>query len=149
LIKQQTSDGIKTVARIRCVVDGGVKRVIRIRQVNAALGLDVIFNDVPSFSVAVTPSEPAFSTIENPTIQGNVTAVVTGGMAPFSYAWTVLSSTYSTTITNPSSATATLRQTGVISGDSGTAEIRLVANESGGQSSTIEFTATFTNFGIA
>lgn len=148
-LKIETESGLKDVVRLFAVSQGRDRRVLRLSRVKSDLTLEPFYSDLPTLLAGVSPSELSFSSNENSTVSGVAQATVTGGMAPFTYLWVVISSTYPTTITSPTSATVTLRQTGVISGDSGSAEIQLTVQDSTGQSSIVNVIASFTNFGIA
>ena len=128
-------------------MEGGVKRVLRANRVKSDLSLEVFYNDVPTLSVSISPA--SFTSSGNTTVEGVVTFTPSGGLSPYTYLCTVLSSSHSTAVINPTSAIVTLRQTGVGSDVTGTANMRVVVGDISGQSITADFVAEFTNFGVS
>jgi len=128
-------------------VAGGDKRVLRLSRVKADLSGEVFYNDVPTLAVIV--SDASFFSSGNSTVEGNVTFTATGGMPPYTYLCTVLSSSHPTGVINPTTASPTLRQTGVGSDVTGAANMRVVVGDNSGQSLTVDFVAEFTNVGTS
>lgn len=148
-IRRETADGLKTVARIRRVTAGGTTRILRMGRVKADLTVETFYNDVPTLSVTISPNPASFTTTGNTTVQGSLTATITGGMAPFTYAWSVVSSTKPTAFTSPSLSTTLARQTGVVADETGTAELKVEVSDRAGQAANSTVSAEFTNVGIA
>ena len=146
-LKVETPAGLKEISRLRVVVTGGEKRVLRLSRVKADLSVEAFYNDVPTLSVSISPA--SFTSSGNTTVDGVVTFTPSGGLSPYTYLCTVLSSSHSTAVINPTSAIVTLRQTGVASDVTGTANMRVVVGDNSGQSVTTDFLADFTNFGTS
>ena len=146
-IRVETPTGLKEISRLRVVVTGGEKRVLRLSRVKADLSLEAFYNDVPTLSVSISPA--SFTSSGNTTVEGVVTFTPSGGIAPYTYLCTVLSSSHSTAVLNPTTASPTLRQTGVGSDVTGTANMRVAVSDNSGQSITSDFVAEFTNFGTS
>jgi hypothetical protein len=72
---------------------------------------------------------------------GPSTAVVTGGLGPFSYLWEITSG--SATINSPTSAVTTFTKAVVMNNPSVTAQARLTVTDAQGKTATHTITATF------
>lgn len=124
----------------------GLKRVLRIRK-NTASGLVEVFNDVPTLAGTALPAR--FRSFGSTTVEGTAGFAITGGMLPYGYLTAVLSSSLPTAVIAETTASPTLRQTGVASETTGTANMQTVVSDNSGQSVTINFTAEFTNVGTS
>jgi hypothetical protein len=148
-IRVNTSDGLKLVSRLRFVKSGRLSRVLRVSRVKDDLSLEPVFNGVPSLAVVISPNPASFSSTASPTVEGSVSSSVTGGMPPFSYAWSIFSSTRPTAITSPITSSTNLRQTGLAADETGYAVVKIDVSDASGQAATSSVDVDFTNFGVS
>lgn len=146
-LKVETSSGLKQISRLRAVITGGDRRVLRLSRVKADLSLETFFNDVPTLAATALPA--SFRATNNTTVEGVAGFAVTGGILPFTYLTTVISSSLPTAVLNEATASPTLRQTGVAIDTTGTANMSTLITDNSGQTATVAFTATFRNVGIS
>ncbi len=136
----------KDVAAVKVNVDGTWRTVTKIRVNVAGTWKDAgtfvgpLSLDIPSSSVSGT----SFGT--NPVRTDNVLATVTGGLGPFTYAWTRLSGSGSATA--PTFAVTRLQDT-VDDYDTTSGVFRCTVTDSLGATAYDDVSATFTNYGSA
>jgi hypothetical protein len=102
---------------------------------------------IASFIQPLTLSVPATrnNDAESSTVTVHVPATPSGGLGPFTYAWTVLSFANATTVTlSPaSSATTNVTATGVSQSTPATASVRCVCTDSLGSTASATASCTF------
>ena len=108
-----------------------------------------IITFVPAMTLAISPSSAlASSTSARMSTAANSVATPTGGQAPYTYAWTLLSSDdlSSIVITSPSSSSTKFTATVTTgAGTSGTATFRCTCTDALGTTATDDVTATFSH----
>lgn len=152
-IKVRTASGASGINSIRVKGATSTKRAARIK-LRTGLGtgdLDQVFTGVDALTVGFDPVPADFVSFENTTVSGSITANVSGGLAPFSYSWTVLSFSESSTptLTAPIFATTTVIQTGVAPEALETATLQVVVNDSAGQTATGTVDVSFTHISFS
>ena len=140
---------LRTIKRMR-FMDAGALRSIKTLKVmdNGTLRLVATFADALSAVVnpsRVTGTVTASSGAPSASVPtGLANAVVTGGLAPFSYAWSLLSTDGATpSITNPTSASTRFTCT-VPNNETVNASFRVTVTDSTGATTTADCTAGFT-----
>lgn len=104
-----------------------------------------IANFVPPLSVSISPPDAlGFVSSSKPAraVTNPVTATPTGGKAPFTYVWSLLSG--ATTITSPTNASTTFSQV-VASGGSASATARVTVTDALGSTATADVSISFEN----
>lgn len=152
-IKVRTASGASGINSIRVKGATSTKRAARIK-LRTGLGtgdLDQVFTGVDALTVGFDSPFNDFSSFENTTVSGSVGAVPSGGLAPFSYTWSVVtfSAGASPAFTAPSSATTTVIQTGVAPEALETATLQVVVNDSAGQTATGTVDVSFTHISFS
>lgn len=106
-----------------------------------------IANFVPPLSVSISPDAQGLASSNKPTrvVTNAVTATPTGGKAPFSYVWSLLSG--SPTITSPTNASTTFSQV-VAPGGSASATARVTVTDALGSTATADVSISFENGGV-
>lgn len=110
-------------------------------------GVDRVFYDTAgtaSFSASPDHSH-RFGTGNGSATSNAVVITATGGTAPYSYAWTIITYTNGTspTVGSPASATTTFTQTNLAAGDVDTATFRCTVTDSASNSTTVDVDASF------
>lgn len=135
-------------ADTRRVYQGGAWRTVRKAWVYASGSWRQYFIGADPMSAVVSPDE-IFATSSMSTTVGSTaaTAVVTGGLAPFTYVWSVVSfdAGVSPTITNSTAASTAFVQTGVAASDTNTATFRVTVTDSAAQTDFADVVVYFTN----
>lgn len=136
--------------RIR-VYQGGAWRLVKRAYVYASGAWRQFYTGVDALTVGFESPFNDFSSVENTTVSGSVGAVPSGGLAPFSYTWSVFtfSAGATPTLTAPSSATTTVIQTGVAPEALETATLQVVVNDSAGQTATGTVDVSFTHISFS
>lgn len=146
-IKVVTETGTKVVNSIRMMTaPGTVKRVRRIRIMDTGDVLRTIFTGFDPITATISPSLLFAFSFNNSTVSGTATVSVTGGVAPFTYSWTIISNSgVLPTIVGATAASPTFTQTGVFVETSETAEFRVSITDAIGQTATVDLSAEFYN----
>ena len=146
-IKVVTETGTKVVNSIRMMTaPGTVKRVRRIRIMDTGDVLRTIFAGFDPITATISPSSFFVAEENQSTISENATAIVTGGVAPYTYIWSVVSNSGTLpVITSPATASPTFTQYDVASGETETAVFRVSVTDAIGQSATADLPAQFNN----
>jgi hypothetical protein len=99
-------------------------------------------------TVSISPS-PVSGSGSGAVVQTpSVTATPSGGLAPYTYSWSVVSSVGSAHIASPATASTILSMTGLSVGDnSGSAQFRCTVTDSLGATASATVNATFTYTG--
>lgn len=152
-IKVHSASGVKGVNSIRVRGATGTQRAARIK-IRTGLGvgaLDQVFTGVAPMSVAPASGFYDFSAFENPTVTGTVAAAVSGGLAPFTYSWSVIAfdGPSSPSFSASTAATTNITQTGLAPNQLATVTLQVVVTDSTGQTASVQFLAYFTNFNFA
>ena len=146
-VKIRTSSGASGINSIRVREALTTKRAARIKfRTGLGVGdLDQVFTGVAPLSIIFDPASADFVSFEDTTVSGSITANVSGGLAPFSYSWSVLSfsAAATPTLTAPIFATTTVIQTGVAPEALETATLQVVVNDSAGQTATATVPVSF------
>lgn len=146
-IKIRTGSGTSGIRSIRVREALNTKRAARVK-LRTGLGvgdLDQVFTGVDPLAITFDPASADFVSFEDTTVSGSITANVSGGLAPFSYSWSVLSfsAAATPTLTAPIFATTTVIQTGVAPEALETATLQVVVNDSAGQTATATVPVSF------
>lgn len=136
-------------ADTRRVYQGGIWKTVKKAWVYASGDWRLYFIGAIPMTVSISPPLLELETSGVSTISGSATAVVAGGIGPYTYSWTVLtfSAPATPTIANATSATATFTQTGVSSSSPRTATFRVNATDSTGQTVSADIEVFFINLG--
>lgn len=152
-IKVRSDTGVKGVNSVRLRGATATQRAARIKfRTGLGVGdLDQIYTGVSPISVTVTPEVRNFFSNNNTTVSGNLTAMPSGGLAPFTYIWSVVSFDAASppTFGTSTSASTSVTQTGVIASDTNAATLQVVVTDSAGQTGSATVPATFTNINFA
>ena len=146
-IKIRTAAGLMSIKSIR-VNDGvSTRRVVKIK-VRTALGaggLNQVYIGVLPITLSFSPPDIDATGTNGPTVTATAIAIVAGGLAPFTYAWSVVSfsAAATPTITGTAIANPTFTQTGVPLFGSQSAVFRVVINDNTGQTATADLAAIF------
>ena len=135
-------------ADTRRVYQGGAWRTVKKAWVYASGSWRQYFIGADAMSAAVSPDEIFATSSMNTTVGSSAaTAVVTGGLAPFTYAWTVISfdAGVSPSITSSTAASTSFVQTGVAASDTHTATFRVTVTDSAAQTDFADVVVSFTN----
>jgi hypothetical protein len=102
---------------------------------------------VDPFTITFEPSSLFASSFSNRTVTGSVSTIVSGGLAPFTYSWTVVSFTapVSPLVASPTLAATNLTQTGVQPDSFEDAVFRVSVTDTVGQTGTADLPASFFN----
>lgn len=146
-IKVRTASGASGINSIRVKGATSTKRAARIK-LRTGLGtgdLDQVFTGVDPLAITFDPVSADFVSFEDTTVSGSITANVSGGLAPFTYSWSVTaySAGAAPAFTAPIFATTTVIQTGVAPEAMETATLQVVVNDSAGQTATATVPASF------
>lgn len=146
-IKVVTETGTKVVNSIRMMTaPDTVKRVRRIRIMDTGDVLRTIFTGFDSITAIISPAPLVAFSFNNSTVSDTATAIVTGGVAPFTYSWTVVSNSgVIPTIAGATTASPTFTQTGVFVETFETAVFRVSITDAIGQTATVDLSAEFYN----
>lgn len=136
-------------ADTRRVYQGGVWKTVKKAWIYAAGDWRLYFIGAVPMTAAISPPSLELETFGVSTISGAATAIITGGIGPYTYSWTVLtfSAPATPTIANATSATATFTQTGVSSASPRTATFRVTATDSTSQTASADIEVFFINLG--
>lgn len=93
-------------------------------------------------TVSIAPDPRTGSSSTSTVTSGNATASVTGGVGPFTYAWTWDDNIDSITALSPTSATTQFRKTGAVSGESYYGTARCTVTDTGNGSVTADDTVS-------
>lgn len=152
-VKIRTATGASGINSIRVRGATATQRAARIKlRTGLAVGaLNQIFTGVSPISVTVTPEVRNFFSNNDTTVSGNLTATPSGGLAPFTYVWSVVSfdGASSPTFGTSTSASTSVTQTGVIASDTKTATLQVIVTDSAGQTGSAIILATFTNISFS
>lgn len=137
-IRVRDSGGtLRTLTQIRARDSGGTLRTItRIRARDASNVLRIVWDTAgtSTFSVTVTPAAIGGHSMGTGTVTtGNVTASATGGTAPYTYAWAVVTYDHPSTAptaSGPASATTGFIQTNVAPAEFFSATFRVTGTDS-------------------
>lgn len=103
----------------------------------------------PSLSISVSPTSIDTATADSIVVSDPVTATPLGGLSPYSYLWSIVSSDgHSFTITAPTSATTSVRCNLSVPGASASGSLQCSVTDSSGlsgTSATVPFTLTNTS----
>lgn len=148
-IKVRAGGVLRTLTSLKLQI-AGATRAIRTVKVMESGVLRTVFSSASPMSMAISPS-PVFALGPVPTVQsGNVSAIVTGGTGPFSYAWTLIEfdGVATPTIASPTFATTTFSQGGLGFSETATATFQCVATDSLGNTASAQVTVSFTRTNI-
>jgi hypothetical protein len=99
----------------------------------------------PSFSASADNTAPSAVASTSSVTTGTVNVSTSGGTSPFTYAWTKLDGDAVTAL-SPTSASTQFRGTGMVSGESRTADFRCTVTATGGATAQTQIvTATVTH----
>ena len=152
-IKVRSASGVKGVNSVRVRGATSTIRAARIK-VRTGLGvgdLDQVYTGVEAMGVAPASVYYDFSAFESSTVSGSIGVSITGGLAPFTYSWSVVSFSGSSppSISSSTAASTNVTQTGLGINEMVTATFQCVVNDSTGQTDSVQFEAYFTNFNFA
>lgn len=140
----------RTVTSGKVYLNGAWRTLTNGRAYVSGAWRDVVSFAQPFTGITITPAEPGGSSSTSDTMTSSfATATPTGGLAPFTYSWTLVSSTGLTAITinNPTSAstsvTATISPGGA--GTSGSATLQCTATDTLGASKSASVTFHLTH----
>lgn len=137
-----TPGGLKEITRWQGL-HLGINRLFRSLRVMDGGTLRHVGSFIPPLSLSVSPDSASGAAFSGQVNTNTVTAVVSGGQAPYSYAWTLVSNTNPGTpfATNPTIATTAFR--GFVEGE---ALFRITVTDSLGNTQNAIVSATFTSF---
>jgi hypothetical protein len=146
VIRVKDSGGtLRTISRIRVKDDtGAVRTISRIRVMDSSGVLRTVYNN---FSASVSPT--SINQVGTTSVQtsGTLTVSVSGGTAPFTYSWTLLSQVGGTfTATNPTGSSTQITAAGLFAGDFGTCTARCTISDSGGSTQVLDVPVSFFRF---
>ncbi len=146
-IKVRTASGSMGIKSIR-VNDGvSTRRAVKIKvRTGVAPGaINQVYLGILPIVIGFSPNPIDETSFSGSTVSATATALITEGLAPFTYTWSVFSFTGPTspTISNTAIANPTFTQTGVPLFGSRTAVFRVVVNDAAGQTATADLSATF------
>lgn len=149
---RDTGGTLRTLTRIRARDTAGTLRAItRIRARDASGAVRVVYDSTgaSTFSASAAPGTVGGSGIGTATTTAT-TVTPTGGTAPYTYAWSLLSYTHQTTAptaAGPTSATTTFTQTNMDPLDGHTSEWRCTVTDSStpALTTTADVTAIFSD----
>lgn len=137
---------LRTVTGMK-VADGGLVRTIRTVKFMDGTTLRTVATFAPPMTLSISPSPIIGVSTTSTCTAGPVTATPSGGVAPYSYAWTRLSHSALTapTITSPSTASTSFVQTGLPSGTIEDATFRCTVTDAAAQTAAADVIASFQN----
>lgn len=137
-----TPGGMKVVTRWQGL-HLGINRLFRSLRVMDGGALRHVGSFIPPLALSVSPPSAGGGAFSGQVTTNTVTAVASGGQAPYSYAWSLVSETTPGTpfATNPAGATTAFR--GFVEGD---AVFRVTVTDSLGNSQNALVPVTFTSF---
>lgn len=139
---KDTGGTLRTITNLS-ILDGATPRTLRTLKV---MGTDnVTLRTVAVFAAALTLATSGSTTgvtfLSSTCSVGPITATPTGGLAPFTYVWAVISGTC--TISGGTSASATFIKYGMSPGITEFATVRCTCTDSAGQVATVDVDLTF------
>jgi hypothetical protein len=152
-IKIKDAGGVLQTAASLKVMDGATLRTIRtVKVMDATATLRLVASLAPAMTASITPPyetaygySPGVATVTS----GSVVAAPTGGLAPYTYAWTRLSGVG--TINSPALATSSFSAS-VAESETDSGEFQVTVTDSAGQTATatanVDFTNTYTGGGF-
>ncbi len=137
--------GAWRAAAKRWVYLGTVWRPVRRGWIYASGAWRLYFIGADPMSVSIGPTD--FTSFQNSTVSGTLSSLVTGGLAPFTYVWSVVSFTAGSppSFGSPTSASTSVSQTGVMPSGIEFAQIMVTVTDSAGQNASASKSASFTN----
>jgi hypothetical protein len=137
----------RTVTSGKVYLNGAWRTLTNGRAYISGVWRDVVSFAQPYTGLTITPSEPGGSSSTSDTMTSRfATATPTGGLAPFTYAWTLVSSTGLTgiTINYPTSASTSVTATLTVPvGTTGYANLKCTATDALGTSKSATVTFSF------
>lgn len=142
-VKIQDAGTLRTITGLKVRV-GGVTRTIRQIKVMDGGTLRTVATFSSALSVSISTVAEAIGSSSSLTTN-SVTATPSGGTAPYTYAWTLVTNggRNASTAGSPSLATTNFTKTGLVPTDVVTDVWRVTATDSFGQTATADVTATF------
>lgn len=137
-----TPGGLKEITRWQGL-HLGINRLFRSLRVMSGGTLRHVGSFIPPLSLSVSPDSASGGAFSGQVNTNTVKAIASGGQAPYSYAWSLVSDTAPGTpfATSPTGATTAFR--GYVEGD---AQFRVIVTDSLGSTQTALVPATFTSF---
>lgn len=152
-VKIRTASGASGIKSIRVRGATGTKRAARIKfRTGLGVGdLDQVYTGVDPIGVSISPDVPSFFSNNNTTVSGVVSAMPSGGLAPFTYVWSVIAFDNASppVFSSSTSASTAVTQFNVGPSDTNSATLQVFVTDSAGQTGTAFISATFTNINFS
>lgn len=146
-ISVKTGAGTQAAGAIHVRTASGSQHAqkVRLRTGLAPGDLNLIYSGSSPLTVTVTPSTASFVSYTSANVSGTLTATPSGGTAPYSYAWTVVSfdAPFSPTISNAAIAAPLVTKNVVTTYSEKSAVFQVVVTDALGLTATATVPATF------
>jgi hypothetical protein len=141
---------LRTITQVKVRDGGNTLRTCSFVKVRDTTNtLRTVYSTGAALSASASPSFTFGITLGTGTaVTDSTTVTPSGGTAPYTYAWTVLSYTHPTTsptINNPTSATTAFTQTGIVPGGGYGAVMRCTVTDAAAATTTVDVDASFTD----
>lgn len=139
----------RAITQLRIIDAGGTDRVITEMRIIDTGGTDrVIYTTASALSVSVSDDLVSGLTNSGTAITNSTTATASGGTAPYTYAWTLISYSHPSvapTVQSPTSATTSFVQTSIGTGEYFDAVFRVTATDAATNTATADVQAVWSD----